>query len=358
MNIVLYKKIRLVIVCLLFVVDSFAQSVIVESKLDSLEMLIGSQTKLTIKTTCDADSKVSYPIFNDTIVNGLEIIENVDADTAFINDGKRMTISKSYIVSAYDSAFFYIPGVDINVDSKIYKSNDLVLKVYLMPIDSPDVRTVKGIINPKFILSDWLGLFSSLLFLVICIILIIYFFRRFRDNKPIVRKIHVEPEKLPHEQAVISLENIKSKKLAYSENLKLFYTELTDVLRLYISSRFGFNAMEMTSSEISEKLLEFVDKDNVRNIDQFLALSDLVKFAKYKPLLNENDANILLVIDFINKTKKEIPIEQREKPHDIIIEEPRSRKTKIFLLSLLVILCIILICLFIYICVEVNSMLL
>ncbi len=42
-------------------------------------------------------------------------------------------------------------------------------------------------------------------------------------------------------------------------------------------------------------------------LKQVLKLSDLVKFAKYKPLQNENDLSIVNSILFVNQTKKEPP---------------------------------------------------
>ena len=47
------------------------------------------------------------------------------------------------------------------------------------------------------------------------------------------------------------------------EDPKLYYTELTEVLRTYIKDRFGFNALEMTSSEIIEHLLEVKDQQSI-----------------------------------------------------------------------------------------------
>ena len=45
-----------------------------------------------------------------------------------------------------------------------------------------------------------------------------------------------------------------------SENPKEYYTKLTDTLRKYIEERYGFSAMEMTSSEIIEKLTATQDQ--------------------------------------------------------------------------------------------------
>lgn len=66
------------------------------------------------------------------------------------------------------------------------------------------------------------------------------------------------------------IEEIRANKAWQRENPKLYYTELTDVIRTYIQERFGFNAMEMTSSEIIEHLLHEKDKESIRDLKYLL----------------------------------------------------------------------------------------
>jgi CHASE3 domain sensor protein len=99
-----------------------------------------------------------------------------------------------------------------------------------------------------------------------------------------------------------------------SENQKEYYTKLTDTLRRYIEERYGFSAMEMTSSEIIERLMQ-TDQQSLDELRQLFMTADLVKFAKYSTMINENDANLVNAIDFINQTKQENqPTETVEKP--------------------------------------------
>jgi hypothetical protein len=99
-----------------------------------------------------------------------------------------------------------------------------------------------------------------------------------------------------------------------SENQKEYYTKRTDTLRRYIEERYGFSAMEMTSSEIIERLMQ-TDQQSLDELRQLFMTADLVKFAKYSTMINENDANLVNAIDFINQTKLENqPTETVEKP--------------------------------------------
>ena len=129
-----------------------------------------------------------------------------------------------------------------------------------------------------------------------------YLFVRYKDNKPIIKKIKIEPS-CRHQQALKEIERIKGDKTLRTADPKTYYTELTDVLRTYMEERFGFNAMEMTSSEIIDKLQEINDKESIKDLMYLFQTADLVKFAKHSPLMNENDMNLVNAVDFINNTK-------------------------------------------------------
>ena len=61
---------------------------------------------------------------------------------------------------------------------------------------------------------------------------------------------------------------------------------------------------------------------------QLFLTADLVKFAKYSTLINENDANLVNAIDFINQTKLENqPTEETVKPQ-LSEEDKRSVKER------------------------------
>ena len=118
-----------------------------------------------------------------------------------------------------------------------------------------------------------------------------------------------------------------------STDPKEYYTELTDVLRNYMAERFGFNAMEMTSSEIIDKLQDISDKESIKDLMFLFQTADLVKFAKHSPLMNENDMNLVNAVDFINNTKVEPDPNAKPEPTEITVEEKRSKQGRIILLS-------------------------
>ena len=149
---------------------------------------------------------------------------------------------------------------------------------------------------------------------------------------------------------------LRSYDLGHWETISHIYTELTDAIRTYIKDRFGFNALEMTSSEIIDKLLEMNDKEAISDLKLLFQTADLVKFAKHNPQMNENDANLINAIDFINETKQLEEENQKPQPTEITIIEKRSLRVKAMLICGIALLSAALIGTFIYIGLQLYNL--
>ena len=139
------------------------------------------------------------------------------------------------------------------------------------------------------------------------------------------------------------IDKLRNEHLASSDDQKTYYTQLTDALRRYIKERFGFNAMEMTSAEILYSLQESGDKAMLDELRNLFRTADLVKFAKYSTLLNENDVNLVSAINFIDQTKIEgQPVEERIVP-TLSDDEKKVQNSRITIKTLLVVVGVIII---------------
>lgn len=328
------RLVALFIACVAFTLKAMPQSVVLHADIDSIQIYIGEQTKIRLETSIDANQKAVFPIFNDTIVKGLEIVEVAKPDTQYLNERKRLHITQEYTVTAFEEKLYQIPPFRVTVDDKPYESEELALKVYTFPVDtlhSDQFFGQKTVMEPPFAWADWAPIIWLSLLAIPLAALLGFLLIRFYDNKPIIRKVKVEPKLPPHEQAMKEISRIKEEKIWKKGRAKEYYTELTEAIRTYIRDRFGFNALEMTSSEIIDKLLESNDKDSIQELKNLFVTADLVKFAKHDPLMNENDMNLVNAIDFINTTKQDILPDQKAENEEITIEEKRSKRTKLML---------------------------
>lgn len=331
-----YLKVIGCVLLLLASIPGLKAQVTVDATIDSLQLLIGEQAKIKLQVSMDANHKLVLPRFNnDTIVTGVKVVDVAKPDTQMLNDNKRWLITQEYTVTSFDSALYYLPPLEVLVDNKAYRSKALALKVYSIPVDTlhPDqFFGPKDIREVPLTWSDIAPLVYSVLLVILLGIVTAFLIIRFCNNKPIIKIIKIEPKLPPHQAAMKKIEEIKADKNMLREDPKQYYTELTEAIRTYIKDRFGFNAMEMTSAEIIDRLLEEKDKESIDDLKALFETADLVKFAKHAPLMNENDMNLVNAVDFINQTKVEEDPNAKKEPTEIRVEEKRSKEGRIMLI--------------------------
>jgi hypothetical protein len=198
----------------------------------------------------------------------------------------------------------------------------------------------KTIQDNPFSWDDWKPVIWFVVINQLFVLLLLWIYGRWRDNKPLIRIIRRKAKLPAHQVAMSEIERIKGERKWAEEDSKEYYTQLTDTLRNYIKERYGFNATEMTSSEIIERLLEVQDEQALAELRQLFTTADLVKFAKWTTLINENDANLVNAIDFINQTKQEVdpnaPAEIIEVPEEVKQSQKRSFTLKVIMAVLAV----------------------
>lgn len=307
--------------------------VTVDVRMDSLQFFIGEQTDITLSVCMGSEQKLKLP----EIRKGNELVPNVEVvavsrpDTCLMNDGKRMEVKQKYTVTAWDSSFYSLPPFSVTVDGKEYPSKTLALKVYTVDVDTLDTNKFSppyGVMEPPFSWGDWRMPVAASFLLVFLLLLSLYLYYHIVVGKPIVRIIRRKKALPPHEVAIDEIERIKAERKWAEEDSKEYYTLLTDTLRTYIRERYGFNAMEMTSAEIIARLTEENNEEALNELRDIFNTADLVKFAKYSTLVNENDANLMAAVEYINQTKKEVDPNAKPEP-EIIKETDKTRMNRI-----------------------------
>lgn len=317
---------------------AFGQTV--EQRMDSLQLLIGQQTILHLKATARKGARIVLPSFKpqDQIVPGVEVVEQSKGDTMQMGDD-RIQVSRDYTLTSFDEKVYVVPALDVKIDGKSYHGNPLALKVLTVPVDTVHPNQfypAKGVQDNPFEWSEWsFAFWLSLLMIIICGAMI-YLRNRLKKNKPIIARIRIVKRVPAHEKALREINDIKHHHTSASqETQKEYYTQLTNTLRAYIVSRFGFNAMEMTSGEIIERLRASGDQKMIDELRMLFSTADLVKFAKYEIPMNENDANLVNAINFIDQTKTdEQPKEEKIIP-TLSTEDQKSQQQRRLIKTLL-----------------------
>lgn len=318
---------------LVFLTISSSAQVKVESSLSAVEILVGQQVELNVSATTPQNAQVEFPK-EGLIPMGVEFLGAIEKEPEMVEDGK-VRHSRSYVLTSFDDTLYYLPPLTVKVDGKDYQTNKLALKVLTVDVDTTNYEKYYGPKdvqdNPMLWSGEWSQPFWFSFIVVILIAITGYLYLRYRDNKPVIARIRIVKRILPHQKAMKAIEEIKAEMMVMAEDPKDYYTKLTDTLRRYIEERYGFNAMEMTSSEIIDRLMSTDDPKSLEELKQLFNTADLVKFAKYSTLINENDANLVNAVEFINQTKIDAQVPQTTVKEELTADEIRSKNSRLAL---------------------------
>ncbi len=323
---------------LLFASAVHAQ-VTVTARLDSVQFFVGQQDGLELQVTLPAGKTLQLPPFKKgmEIIPDVEIVEMDAPDTVLMNDGKQLQITQRYIITAWDSSFYYLPPLPVKVDTTTYESKALAFKVYTVEVDTLNADNFfppRDIQELPFSWTDWKEITYASLLIPLFVGIIILLHYLIKRGKPIFRLIR-RKKKLPaHQVAISEIERIKEQRTWAKEDSKEYYTLLTDTLRTYIHERYGFSAMEMTSAEIIERLTQDSDPKNLEELREIFRTADLVKFAKWTTQINENDANLMAALQYVNETKIEEDPNAQPEP-EVVKETDKTRQMQVGVMRVL-----------------------
>jgi hypothetical protein len=331
-----YNKIFTFLALLFITGFSMAQEITPKALLDNTKIIIGDQVKLRLEVECPSDLRVSFPTLPDSLAPFVEVVERtkMDSISAGIN---RKKLFQEYTITSFDSGFHSIEPflfvVKNNGKSDTIKSNSLSLEVHTLPKLDSLMKALKGPIDIKKPydapltfkeIAPWI--FGGLLVAGL-IFLILYALRKRKDNKPLFA-VPQKPKEPAHLVALRELDKLKEEKIWQQGKTKLYYSELTNILRQYIENRFEIPALELTSEETIAAFKfrrSLMDEKSFENLKRILTNADLVKFAKYEPMPDENNIALVDSYFFINQTKivevieDKKPVDDRE-GKDVIIK--------------------------------------
>ncbi len=273
-----------IIVYFLLSATVFAQQKQVQTSIDTTKNKIGAEFKLTLKTNVDTLSKVVFP--NVKNFGALEVIQSYPIDTIKKND--RYELVKKYGLAQFDSGKYTIPSVRILINSKAFLSDSLRVEVANVEVDTlkQKMYDIKDIAPADNSIGDWWKWLLVLLIIAGLGALAYWYVKKHKEKKE-----EAEIYKTPIEKATNLLNTLEKKELWQRGEIKEYYSELTDIVRIYIEEAIEIPAMESTTSELIQALkiaslkkkME-LSKETIDNLFTVLKQADLVKFAKSKPL--------------------------------------------------------------------------
>ena len=333
MKILKHIKILLVVGFAFIGINSaIASAPSIKVSLDSAYLLMGKTTPLHVELVNDASTSGQLLIPKDSVCDKVEVLRILDADTSDLGSG-RQEIKLDILLQSFDSGMYRLNPIKYVEGGETISSNQPVLKVLPVGIDTlqtihdyADVADIdRSFIDylPDFVVDYGLWILAIIVVLGIAAYVIYFVTKKktpfaFAQPKPVP----------PYEKALQELNQLRSEKLCEQGRERDFYTRLTDILRIYLQGRFGINAMEMTSTQIRNTLQSNEEtRLSKRHMEQVLEIADFVKFAKVRPLPDDNVRAFNSAMQFIEDTKPQ-PEPEPESESESEKETTEGNKTE------------------------------
>ncbi len=302
-----------------------AATPIFEAKFSPDSVGVGEHVTLSLDVEQDMMQLVAFPEFDDESNEYLEQVSEPTLDT-LETDGRRVKIRRQYKFRSFEPGRYNMGRVSVlyldkNVTDTLFSADSMRFTVGMFRIDS----TSQGIFDLKmqrdmpFKFEEVSGYAWWIALAILLLILAIYVTLRImaKMGHSVFGMFKPKPPVAPHVAAFAALETLRSEHLWQSGEYKGYYSRLTDILRTYISGRYGVAAMEMTSPEIiaASKELDLPRRCEME-LQELLRDADLVKFAKAEFEASQNERYFESAKLFVELTKPEEEIEEDAKSQD------------------------------------------
>lgn len=251
-------------------------SVISNTKLDSLRI---------VKHTSDFPAESS----SNTTEKGINTAYELEVLRPFMDtsykEKNQFIWEGTYQLTGWDSAYVVVPPQQIYINDSLY-----FFSPGLIHITSPDANPSKPIydINEtftqikiqntkwiQFLKNNWWWLAAILLGIIILLIVLLKYSKK--KNIPLSLR-----------QVTLKKIDLLEEGKGYESSLKEYYFDLSIILRRFFAGHYQTPIMDKTTSEIEHILLVHkLDKEMTLLVRQLLIQSDMVKFAKSRPELEE-----------------------------------------------------------------------
>lgn len=165
------------------------------------------------------------------------------------------------------------------------------------PKDKGDIRGIKGVAGPTA-WSPWWWLVAVVLLFALCFLL-------WRKRK-LARVGPPPPPPVPPDVLALEKLNVLMQSDWLSTGkIKEFYSAVSDILRGYLEGAFQTPALERTTGELMRSLQRKADISPTlqKDLRDLLDTCDLVKFAKFRPEVNEATGAHRWAVSFVEQTR-------------------------------------------------------
>lgn len=305
-------KVKILYLLLLISTLSYSQKVSVET--DTTNIRIGEQFlfKIVIKDTAN----VILPEKLENLTS-LEVVKDIKIDTL------KNSLIKKYLMTGFDSGAFYIPSQQVFIKNRSFLSDSVLINVATISVDTTQQKMfpIKAIQDEPLVYDDFKPYIIWAILALLLIGLFIYYLKT--RKKPEIKENEPVNTLAPFEEALQKLQELDNKLLWQNNEIKKYYSELTEIIRVFIEKELEIPALEITTQELVSLLSDYnnpeiinLSKETIKKLNTLFQEADLVKFAKSTPLSHEIEEDRRIAEKVLNDLKP-IPLIEETKENEL-----------------------------------------
>jgi hypothetical protein len=222
-----------------------------------------------------------------------DIIDQQQYDTTDGSGG--YSLRQRIQFTSFDSGVWKFPAFPITVSapnkaSLQLQSDSFLIQVGYSPADSTgQLRDIKPVMEVFVVDRTWIYIgIAAALTILVGIVLYRYLKKRLSKPAPMFKS-----SLSAYAEAVQSFNNLVLPNESDPISVKLFYSSLTEIFKIYYSRKINRNLLSKTTGDVLLQLqIQVSSSDLIAQVAQVLRSSDAVKFAKYLPSAEENEQSL------------------------------------------------------------------
>ncbi len=272
---------------------------------DKSTITIGEKVKYTLEVDYAESAKVELPA-GDNRFGGFTVKDFGEAPDRKIG-AKRLQKKQWFLLDTYTLGSYVIPEQEVKItlpgaSRQTLKSPQIFVEVKSVIKEGEKeegLRDIKPPLNVPF-KGLWLWIAGAGAIIIAGIIAWFLYSRRKTQEE-------VFPVLAAHEAALKELERIEALRLLEEGKIKDYYYLVNLCLRAYLEARFALRAPEQTTEEFLQYAMssEKLQAKQIKLLKDYLYHCDLVKYAEFKPALDESRALGTTTRCFVEETKEE-----------------------------------------------------
>jgi hypothetical protein len=263
----------------------------IKTSVDKAEVYIGDMVKYQVTIVHDPAIKMIPPPLGANL--GAFDVKDYQADVETkLPDGRIQNLT-TFVLSTFTTGDYIIPGVPLvfmlaDSTRKVMFADPVPIKIKSLlenAGDSVDIKPLKAPHEFKRNLTPYFVIGGIFLLLIAAALI----FLRLRKKSGLAEFVDSRPA---WEIGFEKLALLREKRLLDQDKPKLYYIELTEIIRWFLGRVYKVTVLDMTTDEFLEQFREMdLPSELYDRTSSFLRFGDLVKFAKQEVIRARADGD-------------------------------------------------------------------